>query len=40
MKMLLISRMSEVEFRMASGANERTQIASIVGCFIEVRSMM
>lgn len=40
MKMLLISRMSEIEFRLASGVSERTQIASVVGCFIEVRSMM
>ena len=40
MKMQLIQRMSEVEFRLASGANERTQVATIVGCFIQVRSQM
>lgn len=38
MKMHLVMRLSEVEFRLASGANERTQIASVVGCFIEARS--
>ena len=38
MKMHLVMRMSEVEYRLAAGANERTQIASIVGCFIEARS--
>ena len=38
MKMSLVMRMSEVEYRLAAGANERTQIASIVGCFIEARS--
>jgi len=40
MKMQLIQRMSEVEFRLASGSNERTQVATIVGCFIQVRSQM
>ena len=40
MKMMLVTRMSEVEFRLASGANERTQVASIVGCFIQARSQM
>ena len=38
MKMNLIMRMSEIEFRLASGANERTQIASVVGIFIEART--
>jgi len=39
MKMFLISRLAEVEFRLASGVNERAQLASIVGAFIEVRSI-
>jgi len=38
MKMFLVNRMSEIEFRLASGVNERTQVASVVGCFIEVRT--
>ena len=38
MKMKLITRMSEVEFRLASGVNEKTQVATIVGCFIEIRA--
>ena len=37
MKMQIIMRMSEIEFRLASGANERTQVASVVGTFIEAR---
>ena len=38
MKMQLINRMSEVEFRLAAGANEKTQVASVVGVFIEIRT--
>lgn len=40
MKMQLINRMSEVEFRLAAGANEKTQVASVVGVFIEIRTQM
>lgn len=39
MKMFLVCRMSEVEFRLAKGANEKVQIASVVGAFIEVRNI-
>lgn len=39
MKMFLIGRLSEVEFRLAHGANEKAQLASVVGCFIEVRTL-
>ena len=39
MKMFLVCRLSEVEFRLAKGANEKVQIASIVGAFIEVRNI-
>ena len=39
MKMFLIGRLSEVEFRLAHGANEKVQIASVVGSFIEVRTL-
>lgn len=39
MKMFLIGRLSEIEFRLASGCNERAQIASITGAFIEIRTV-
>ena len=39
MKMFLIGRLSEVEYRLAYGANEKAQIASVVGSFIEVRTL-
>jgi replication factor C subunit 3/5 len=39
MKMFLISRMAEIEYRLAQGSNERVQMASLVGAFIEVRSL-
>lgn len=38
MKMFLIYRMAEIEYRLAQGSNERIQIASLVGAFIEVRT--
>lgn len=38
MKMFLISRMAEIEYRLAQGANERVNMTSLVGAFIEVRS--
>ena len=38
MKIYLVSRMAEVEYRLTQGSNEKVQIASIVGAFIEVRS--
>jgi len=38
-KMFLIGRLSEIEFRLAKGTNEKVQIASVVGSFIEVRSV-
>ncbi|CDW78267.1 replication factor c subunit 5 [Stylonychia lemnae] len=39
MKMYLISRMAEIEYRLAQGSNERVNIASVVGSFIEVRAI-
>lgn len=39
MKMYLINRLSEIEYRLAQGSNERAQVASMVGAFIEVRSV-
>ena len=37
-KMYLVSRMSEIEYRLAQGSNERVQVSSLVGSFIEVRT--
>jgi hypothetical protein len=39
MKMFLICRLSEIEFRLSHGVNEKAQIASVVGAFIEIRSI-
>lgn len=39
MKMFLINRMSEIEFRLASGVNEKAQLASLIGAFIEIRNV-
>jgi len=38
MKIFLVSRLAEIEYRLAHGSNEKIQIASLVGAFIEVRS--
>ncbi len=38
MKMFLVNRMSEIEFRLAAGVNEKTQLASLIGGFIEIRN--
>ena len=38
MKMYLVARMAEIEYRLAQGSNERVNLASLVGSFIEVRS--
>jgi replication factor C subunit 3/5 len=39
MKMFLIARLSEIEYRLAQGVNERAQCSSIVGAFIEIRTV-
>lgn len=39
MKIYLVSRMAEIEYRLAQGANEKVQVASLVGAFTEVRSI-
>lgn len=39
MKMFLVGRLSEIEFRLAHGINEKAQIASVVGAFIEIRTI-
>ena len=38
MKIYLISRLAELEYRLAQGSSEKVQVASLVGSFIEVRS--
>ena len=38
MKIYLVSRMAEIEYRLAQGSSEKAQLASLVGAFIEVRS--
>lgn len=38
MKMYLVSRMAEIEYRIGQGSNEKVQLTSLVGAFIEVRS--
>lgn len=37
MRMYLVERMSEIEYRLAQGSNEKVQICSLIGAFIEVR---
>jgi replication factor C subunit 3/5 len=39
MKMFVVNRLAEIEYRLAQGSNERVQIASVVGAFIEIRSI-
>ena len=39
MKMFLVNRLAEIEFRLAQGVNEKAQTASIVGAFIEIRTL-
>lgn len=39
MKMFLINRLSEIEYRLAQGSNERVQGSSFVGAFVEVRTL-
>ena len=38
-KMFVINRLSEIEYRLAQGSNEKGQIAAVVGAFIEIRSI-
>ncbi|OMJ77241.1 hypothetical protein SteCoe_23189 [Stentor coeruleus] len=39
MKMFLIKRMAEVEMRLSQGANEKIQLGSLIGAFIEARNL-
>ena len=39
MKMYIVQRLSEIEFRLAQGINEKAQTASVVGAFIEIRTV-
>ena len=36
-KMFLINRLAEIEYRLSQGSSEKAQIASLVGAFIEIR---
>ncbi len=38
MKIYLVSRLAEMEYRLAQGSSEKAQVASLVGSFIEVRT--
>lgn len=38
-KMYVVLRLAEIEQRIALGCNEKVQIASMVGAFIEIRHM-
>jgi replication factor C subunit 3/5 len=39
MKMFVVNRLAEIEYRLAQGSNEKVQIASVVGSFIEIRTI-
>ena len=39
MKIFLVGRLSDIEQRIAVGCNEKLQVASIVGAFIEIRNL-
>lgn len=39
MKMFLVNRLSEIEYRLAQGSNERVQASSLIGAFVEVRTL-
>ena len=39
MKIFIIERLSQIEYRLAQGSNEKAQIASLVGGFVEIRSI-
>jgi hypothetical protein len=39
MKIFIIERLSQIEYRLAHGSNEKAQIASLVGGFVEIRSL-
>jgi len=38
-KMYVVLRLAEIEQRIALGCNEKVQVASLVGAFIEIRHM-
>ena len=38
MRIFIVSRLASIEYRLAQGSNEKLQMASLVGAFIEVRS--
>lgn len=40
MKMFLINRLSEIEYRLAQGCNEKAQCGSLIGAFVQIRNTM
>ena len=36
MKMYVVNRLSEIEYRLAQGSSEKVQISSMVGSYMEV----
>ena len=40
MKLFLVQRLSTIEYRLSLGVNEKTQLASMVGAFVEIRSFV
>lgn len=38
MKMFVVNRLSEIEYRLAQGCNEKAQLGALLGVFIEVRT--
>jgi hypothetical protein len=39
MKMFIVKRLAEIEWRLSVGANEKLQTAALIGGFIEARSL-
>ena len=38
-KMFVVNRLSEIEYRLSQGSNEKAQTAAVVGGFIEIRTI-
>ncbi len=38
MKIYLVSRLAEIEYRLSQGSNEKVQVSSMIGAFIEIRT--
>ena len=40
MKLFVVQRLASIEYRLSLGVNEKTQLASMVGAFVEIRSFV